>query len=143
SQAIPNLDVNFGLQTNRVQDLDISYRVAVRLLDERLVIRGQGVYLSEENAERLRGEFVVEVRLNPKVSVEVFNRKGGDQISDATALTTTRAGLSSQRQLSTRSRVTRKLLGWIRPDDTGHENTAEDERNETGTGLPHATASTE
>lgn len=143
SQAIPNLDVNFGLQTNRVQDLDISYGVAVRLLDERLVIRGQGVYLSEENAERLRGEFVVEVRLNPNVSVEVFYRKEGDQISDATATNTTGAGLSYQTQFSTWRRLTRKLFGWIRPDDTGHENTAEDERNETGTGLPDTTASTE
>ncbi|HET6568100.1 MAG TPA: translocation/assembly module TamB domain-containing protein [Rhodothermales bacterium] len=115
NHAIPNLDVNLGFQGERAQDLDITYGVALRLLDEKLVIRGQGVYL-QNTADRYRGEVVVEVKLSPTVSVEVFYRKEGDILSEAASTNTTGAGLSYETQFSTWHRFTRKLFGWLRPD---------------------------
>ncbi len=111
SQALPNLDFNFGVQGERTQDLDITYGVALRLLDERLVIRGQGVYQNDLEAYRNRGEFIVEVRLSPNVSVEVFYRREGDVLSDQTLTNTTGAGLSYQTRFSNWRRLFERLLG--------------------------------
>ena len=75
--VVPGLELTFGLQGETTRALDVTYGVALRLLGERLVIRGEGVLQSENTggAQGLEGEFVVEVRLSPAVSVEVFYRR--------------------------------------------------------------------
>ena len=128
SAAIPNLDVSFGLQGQNTQDLGVTYGVALRLLDERLVIRGEGAYQNEQSARRpqgLEGEFVVEVRLNPNVSVEVFYRREDDLL--ATDLTnTTGAGLSYQKQFPTWRRLLDQLFGWTLLGDNDPEDAERD-----------------
>lgn len=120
NEALPNVDFSFGLQGESAQELDVTYGVALRLLDERLIIRGEGVYQgSRSNVtttnEGLQGEFQVEVRLSPTVSVEVFFRREGD-ILESTALTNTAgAGLSYQTDFSSWKHFWRKLFGWISP----------------------------
>ncbi|NND71747.1 MAG: hypothetical protein HKN43_09215 [Rhodothermales bacterium] len=121
NEALPNIDFSFGIQGDNAQELDVTYGIALRLLDERLVIRGQGVYQGARsdvtaNQQSLQGEFVVEVRLNPSVSVEVFYRREGDVLAEESFLTnTTGAGLSYQTEFSTWKRFFRKLFG--RSDD--------------------------
>lgn len=77
-----NIEVALGVQQGTgVQDFDLTYGVALRLLDQRLIIRGEGVYHQLENTpayEALQGEVVVELRLSNDVSVEVFYRREGD-----------------------------------------------------------------
>lgn len=109
NQALPNVDFSFGLQGERAQDLDVSYGVALRLLDERLIIRGQGVYQNEQEI-RNRGEFAVEIKLSPAVSVEVFYRREGDIVSDAALTNTTGAGLSYQTEFTTWRKLVSKII---------------------------------
>ncbi|WP_456428426.1 translocation/assembly module TamB domain-containing protein [Rhodocaloribacter sp.] len=123
NEALPNVDFSFGLQGENARDLDVTYGVALRLLDERLIIRGEGVYQGSRSGvdnvrnESLQGEFVVEVRLNPNVSVEIFYRREGDVLAENAALTnTTGAGLSYQTEFSTWGHLFRKLFGWLIPD---------------------------
>lgn len=119
NEALPNIDFSFGIQGENAQELDVTYGIALRLLDERLVIRGQGVYqgartsaVSDAAQQSLQGEFVVEVRLNPSVSVEVFYRREGDVLTDESFLTnTTGAGLSYQTEFASWRRFFRKILG--------------------------------
>ncbi len=77
-----NVDVIFGVQQGTTaEDFDLTYGVALRLLDERLVIRGEGIYqrlADRPVSEELQGEVAVEVRLTPSVSLEVFYRREGD-----------------------------------------------------------------
>jgi translocation and assembly module TamB len=117
-QAVPNLDLSFGVMAGeRTQDLDITYGVALRLLDERLIIRGEGVYRSEEVATRNQGEFVVEVRLSPTVAVEVFYRREDGILSEAELMNTTGAGLSYQTQFSSWSGIINRLFGWMKRNE--------------------------
>lgn len=125
NEALPNVDFNFGLQGESAQDLDVTYGVALRLLDERLIIRGEGVYTGSGGTtdnvrtaqQSLQGEFVVEVRLNPSVSVEVFYRREGDALtSNATLTNTTGAGFSYQTEFSSWKRFFYRLFGWLLPD---------------------------
>lgn len=115
SQTLPNVDVNLGLQGESTQDLDVTYGVALRLLDERLVIRGQGLYQNEayrNSQQNLLDEFVVEVRVSNSVSVEVFYRRENDILaSDHLLANTTGAGLSYETQFSSWSRLLRRLFG--------------------------------
>jgi translocation and assembly module TamB len=119
--ALPNLDVSVGFLGESAQDLDVTYGVALSLLDERLVIRGQGLYQNEssQNAQHnLLDEFVVEVRLSNTVSVEVFYRREGDILgADQTLANTTGAGLSYETQFTTWSRLMERLFGWMRRSD--------------------------
>ncbi len=77
-----NVDVLFGVQQGAApEDFDLTYGVALRLLDERLIIRGEGIYQRLQDrpvSEELQGEVAVEVRLTPSVSLEVFYRREGD-----------------------------------------------------------------
>lgn len=119
NQAVPNLDLNFGVQGESTQDLDVTYGVALRLLDERLIIRGQGIYQNDQTRNNQRGlldEFVVEVRLNPNVSVEVFYRREDDLLGVESNTSTTGAGLSYETQFATWGRFWRRLFGWRRPE---------------------------
>ena len=116
-EAVPGLDVNLGVQGENPQDLDVIYGAALRLLDERLVIRGEGVLddTGSENtqAEGFEGEFVVEVRLTPNVSAEAFYRREGSLLSDRALTSTTGAGLSYQTEFSTWDVLWRRLFGWL------------------------------
>ncbi len=116
NEALPNVDFNFGLQGESAQELDVTYGVALRLLNERLIIRGEGVYqgsnVSTAN-ESLQGEFQVEVRLSPNVSVEVFFRREGDILESADLTNTAGAGLSYQTEFSSWKNFWRKLFGWL------------------------------
>lgn len=115
--ALPNVDLNFGVQGESTQDLDVTYGVALRLLDERLVIRGEGIYQSDQLSRTQQGvldEFVVEVRLNPSVSVEVFYRREGDPLASQSLNTsTTGAGVSYQTEFPTWRGLVQKLFGWL------------------------------
>lgn len=132
SYALPNLDLNLGVQGESAQDLDVTYGVALRLLDERLIIRGRGIYRNEstENPQQQSGldEFVVEVRLNPNVSVEVFYRREGDLLSASESFnTSTGAGVSYQTQFASWNRFVKRVFGWLLPTQ---EPEAADEPNE-------------
>lgn len=118
--ALPNVNLNLGVQGESAQDLDVTYGVALRMLDERLIIRGQGIYQTDElrrQEQTFLDEFVVEVRLNPRVSVEVFYRREGDILNTESLNTsTTGAGLSYQTEFSTWRRLVDRLFGWIYRD---------------------------
>ncbi|MEX0748231.1 MAG: translocation/assembly module TamB domain-containing protein, partial [Rhodothermales bacterium] len=121
--ALPNVDLNLGVQGESAQNLDVTYGVALRLLDERLIIRGQGIYESEQaegNQQGMLDAFIVEVRLSPTISVEVFYRREGDILSDQTLNTnTTGAGLSYQTQFSSWRRFMNRLFGWLVSEEKG------------------------
>ncbi len=115
-EALPNVDLNLGLQGESLEEPEVTYGVALYLLDQRLVIRGQGVYQNEltQNQPDLEGEFEVEVRLTPNVSVSVFLRRESDVLNSENSLTSTRgAGLSYQTQFSSWSRLFNRLFGWM------------------------------
>ncbi|MFT5143022.1 MAG: translocation and assembly module TamB [Rhodothermales bacterium] len=115
--AIPNVDFNFGVQGERAEDLDITYGVALRLLDERLIIRGEGVYQGSStdntraNAQGIQGEFVVEVRLSPSVSAQVFFRREGDILQNADLTNTAGAGLTYQTDFPSWRQALRRIFG--------------------------------
>ena len=121
SQALGSDDVEvlLGLRPGEtLQDYDLTYGVALRLLDERLVIRGEGVYQQLENrpvSEGLQGEVAVEVRLTPKVALEVFYRRESELLGGTGAGTAAYgaygAGLSYETAFSSWRRVLRRLLG--------------------------------
>jgi hypothetical protein len=126
SAALPNIDVNLGIQGENPDDLDVVYGLALRLLDDRLVIRGEGIYAAggeadgRQQAEGPQGEFVVEVRLSRTVSVEAFYRRTGDDLTRDQALTSTAgAGLSYQTEFTTWQKLAYRLFGWLGlgPDD--------------------------
>ncbi len=121
SQVVPNTDFSFGVQGDEAaQDLDVTAGLAIRLLNERLVIRGQGVYrglrpasddVAAASQQGLQGEFVVEIRLSPSVSVEFFYRREGDVLSESILTSTTGAGLSYNTQFPTWRALYRRLFG--------------------------------
>ena len=121
--ALPNVDFNFGLQGERAEDLDITYGVALRLLDERLIIRGEGIYQGSStdntraNTEGIQGEFVVEVRLSPSVSAQVFFRREGDILQNADLTNTAGAGLTYQTDFPSWKAVLRRLFGFGSEED--------------------------
>jgi hypothetical protein len=126
-QALPNVDLNFGVQGEDPDDLDLIYGVALRLLNERLIIRGEGVYTgndsaSDPNAQQPQGpqgEFVVEVRLSPSVSANFFYRRTAEELTQNQALTTSRgAGLSYQTQFPNWRILFGRVFGWLLPDDS-------------------------
>lgn len=119
-EALPNVDLNFGVQGEDPNDLDLIYGVALRLLNERLLIRGEGVYTGDDpetqQAQGPQGEFVVEVRLSSSVSAEVFYRRTGDEFTQNRTLTSSRgAGLSYQTEFSTWRSLLHRLFGWLIP----------------------------
>lgn len=118
--ALPNVDLNFGLQGENANDLDLIYGVALRLLNERLVIRGEGVYTADDpenrQAQGPQGEFVVEVRLSNRVSVEAFYRRTGDDLTLGQTLTSsTGAGVSYQTEFPTWRQLLGRVVGWLIP----------------------------
>jgi translocation and assembly module TamB len=114
-----NLDVALGLQQGvNPQEFDLTYGLALRLLDERLVIRGEGVYQQLEDrtaAEGLQGEVAVEVRLADGVALEVFYRREGDPLlgSGLAALPSGAygAGVTYRTEFSSWAGLLRRLRG--------------------------------
>ena len=130
--ALPNVDLNLGLQGEDPNDLDVIYGVALRLLNERLVIRGEGVYTGndpdQQQAQGPQGEFVVEVRLSNRVSVEAFYRRTGDELTQNRTLTSsTGAGVSYQTEFATWRELFDRVFGWLMPDDAPPDEEAEPE----------------
>jgi hypothetical protein len=128
SAALPNVDFNVGVQGETTDDLDIIYGVALRLLDERLIIRGEGVYTGNDEFRAQQagpqGEFAVEVRLSNQVSMEVFYRRAGDALTQGQTLTsTTGVGLFYQTQFSTWSSLWHRVTGR-RPAESTEPGTA-------------------
>lgn len=135
SAALPNVDINFGLQGENPEDLDVIYGVALRLLDERLIIRGEGVYTGDEPDDPQtssglgpQGEFVVEVRLTRRVSAEVFFRRQGDDVARDLLTQTAGVGLSYQSEFSTWRQLYERLFGWLggSDDDASPPDTSDD-----------------
>ena len=115
NEAIPNADFNLGLQGESLDDPDVTYGVALYLLNERLVIRGQGIYQRDlaPNQSGLEGEFEVEVRLTPNVSVSVFLRQEGDVLAKNELTRARGAGISYQTQFSSWGSFFDRLFGWV------------------------------
>jgi len=119
--ALPNVDFSLGVQGESAQELDVTYGVALRLLDERLVIRGEGVYQGTRSAvtanaagQYMQGAFTVEIRLNDAVSVAVFYRREGDVITaESVPTNTTGAGLTYKTEFPTWRRFFRQIFGWL------------------------------
>ncbi len=121
SQALAseNVEVLLGLTpVDAFQRFDLTYGVALRLLDERLVIRGEGVYQQYENQTsggELQGEVAVEVRLSNSVSLEVFYRRESELLGGTSVGTTPYgaygAGISFERDFTSWRSVLRGLLG--------------------------------
>lgn len=113
------LDVAVGVQQSGTRDeLDVTYGVALRLLDERLLIRGEGLYQQFESApgaDALRGEVAVEVRLGPSVSLEAFYRREGDPTLGAGLSAATveayGAGVTYRTEFTSWNAFMRRLLG--------------------------------
>ena len=115
-KALPNVDLNFSLQGETPDDLDLIYGVALRLLNERLIIRGEGIYTNDDTQTRPvegpRGEVVVEVRLSPSVSAKVFYRRDGDDLTRNRSLTSSRGvGVSYQTRFSSWRSLLQGLRG--------------------------------
>ena len=108
NQVIPNADLTLGVVSDEsAEDLDVSAAIALRLLNERLVFRGQGVYhgfgnqIETATQEGIEGEVLLEIRLTPRISFEVFYRREGDVLSETLIINETGAGLSYQAQFTT------------------------------------------
>ncbi len=106
SHVIPNADFALGVSSDEaVEDLDISAGIALSLLDERLLIRGHGIYrgqqIDQPGAQGLEGEFIVEIQLSPTVSADLFYRREGDVLSETLIISETGVGLNYRTQFST------------------------------------------
>ena len=114
-----NVDVLFGVQQGATsQDFDLTYGVALRLLDERLVIRGEGIYQRLQDrpvSDELQGEVAVEVRLTPSVSLEVFYRREGDVLLgsglSATPYGAYGAGVNYETDFESWNALLRRIIG--------------------------------
>jgi len=128
-----NVDVLFGVQQGATaEDFDLTYGVALRLLDERLVIRGEGIYQRQSDrpvSEELQGEVAVEVRLGPSVALEVFYRREGDVLLgsalSATPYGAYGAGVNYETAFPSWHALLRRIIG-----------DAEDEREEAASAAP-------
>lgn len=128
NEALPNVDITFGLQGENAQDLDVTYGVALRLMDEKLIIRGQGLYQGSSSSndassryEGIQGEFIVEIKLSSHVSVEAFFRREGDIFNSGGLTDTSGAGVSYQTEFSSWRMFWNKMFDWISSSDTNQE----------------------
>ena len=139
NDALPGVEFNVNVHGENAQDLGVAVGVALQLLDERLIIRGHGIiYHNDETRQQQNGldEFVVEVRLGPHVSMDVFHRReDGILLSTESinGINTTGAGFSYETGFSTWGRLFSRLFGpgaAIKDDNE----TPEDIAAETATG---------
>ncbi|PSQ75555.1 MAG: translocation/assembly module TamB [Bacteroidetes bacterium QH_7_62_13] len=145
--ALPNVDLNFGLQGEDPNDLDVIYGIALRLLNERLIIRGEGVYTGEDpdqaQAQGPQGEFVVELRLSNRISVEAFYRRQGDEFTLSQTLTSsTGAGLSYQTEFSSWWELFDRIFGWLWSDSDDSDQKNESSSPPVAEGTRESTPST-
>lgn len=125
--ASDNLELLFGLQpVEALQRFDLTYGVALRLLDERLIIRGEGVYQQYESQSAestLEGELAVEVRLSSKVSLEVFYRRESELLGGTSIGTTPYGsygvGINYETQFTSWQNVLRGILGREQANEPG------------------------
>lgn len=121
ADVLPGVELTLGLQGTRTSALDVTYGVALRLLDDRLTVRGQGVLSTDGErtaSDALRGEFVVELRLSPVVSAEVFYRREDDlleSVASGTLTSTTGASLSYRTRFASWRQFWQRLLGSKAP----------------------------
>lgn len=93
SQVLPNADINLGIyqgsDLTRLNELGLTAGVALRFLNERIVIRGEGIVPTLDNTtlseNRFSGEVVFEYKLSPNVSIQAFYRKN-DRLTGTTDL---------------------------------------------------------
>jgi len=87
-----DLDVNVGVQQGQASNAyDLVYGFALRLEEQGLVIRGEGLYQTATTAtssEGLHGEFVVEYSITPNIRLELFYRRESDLYRAASTLGT-------------------------------------------------------
>ena len=126
NNALPGVELNVNVHGENAQDLGVIYGVVLQLLDERLIIRGHGIYHSDETRPQQSGldEFVVEVRLGPHVSMDVFHRReDGILLSteSVNSTNTTGAGLSYKTGFSTWRRLFSRLFGLRGPTQDDNE----------------------
>ncbi|HUF08651.1 MAG TPA: translocation/assembly module TamB domain-containing protein [Rhodothermales bacterium] len=121
SQAL-NLDVNVGVQQGRTEEeYDLIYGFALRLDDQRVIIRGEGLYETGANeaataGNGIQGAFVVEYRLTPSVQLEFFFRRESDLYRAASSLGTAYGvGIVYQTSFPNWGRFGRKLQGRKEP----------------------------
>ena len=116
NDALPGVEFNVNVHGENAQDLGVAVAVALQLLDERLIIRGHGIYHNDATGQQQNGlgEVVVEVRLGPHVSMDVFYRRedgillSTESVNDTN---TTGAGLSYKTGFSTWRRLFSRLFG--------------------------------
>ena len=126
NNALPGVELNVNVHGENAQDLGVFYGVALQLLDDRLIIRGHGIYHNDETRQQQSGldEFVVEVRLGPHVSMDVFHRReDGILLSpeSVNSTNTTGAGLSYKTGFSTWRRLFSRLFGLRNPTEDDNE----------------------
>lgn len=112
ASALPALQVTLGLTGEAVDTWDLTYGVSLRLRDERLIIRGQGVLQNERDAassQGFQGEVVVTALLAPDVALDLFFRREDDVFEN---LTTSTTGLSLSYQTQFHSWP--RFLRWFR-----------------------------
>lgn len=126
NDALPGVELNVNVHGENAQDLGVAYVVALQLLDERLIIRGHGVYHNDETRQQQNGldEFVVEVRLGPHVSMDVFLRREDSILlstESVNSANTTGAGLSYKTGFSTWRHLFSRIFGPRRPAQDNNE----------------------
>ena len=113
------VEVLLGVQPGTdAEALDVTYGVALRFLDERLVLRGEGLYQRDaagQSADPLQGEVAAELRLSDEVSIEVFARREGDPLVGegvaADPYGTVGAGVTYRAEFASWRRFFRRLFG--------------------------------
>ncbi len=125
NNAFPGVELDLNVYGEDARDIGLALGVALQLLDERLIIRGEGVVHNDQTRHR-NGleEFVVEVRLGPHVSMDVFYRKEDGLLLGAetdNSANTTGAGLSYTTGFSTWRRLFVRLFGRRNEAQEGEE----------------------
>jgi hypothetical protein len=107
--------VNLGIQQrSALEDFDLTYGFALRLGDERLVIRGEGVYTGGQaySNDRLQGALTVEYQLNDNVLLELFYRREDDFLQTSSAIGTAYgAGLVYQTEFANWKQFRQRIRG--------------------------------
>lgn len=131
NNAFPGVELDLNVHGEDARDIGLALGVALQLLDERLIIRGEGVVHNDQTRQR-NGleEFVVEVRLGPHISMDVFYRKEDGLLLGAEAdnsANTTGAGLSYTTGFSTWRRLFVRLFGRRNEGQENDDASAEDD----------------
>ena len=127
------VEVLLGVQPGTTaEELDVTYGVALRFLDERLVLRGEGLYqrdASGQSADPLQGEVAAELRLSSEVSIEIFARREGDPLVGqgvaADPYSTVGAGIAYRSEFASWRRFFRRLFGGREQKAEAAEQTVE------------------